>query len=118
MAAWMVESGQALDWPRYSHGAYSEQQATAEAAKVGLWGGTFQAPWDWRAAHAEGGAPSSQPLGLVSRKLVAQSGYSCEPRRTCSQIASCDESNWYLQNCSWGGKLDRDKDGVPCESQC
>ena len=33
VAASMVEHGQALDWPRYSHGAYAGQQATAEATK-------------------------------------------------------------------------------------
>lgn len=118
VAGWMVEHGQALDWPRYSRGAYAAQQAKAEAAKVGLWVGKFQAPWDWRAEHADGAALSSQPPGIVSRRLMAQSGYSCEPRRTCSQIGSCEEANWYLQNCSWGGKLDRDKDGVPCETLC
>ncbi|SDA57620.1 thermonuclease family protein [Mesorhizobium qingshengii] len=36
VASWMVEHGQALDWPRYSQGAYAGQQAKAEAAKVGL----------------------------------------------------------------------------------
>ncbi|MBZ9907765.1 thermonuclease family protein [Mesorhizobium sp. BR115XR7A] len=119
VAAWMVEHGQALDWPRYSHGAYAQQQAAAEAAKIGMWVGNFQAAWDWRASHADGTAPTNQPLGLVTRKLVAQGGgYTCEPRRTCSQISSCEEANWYLQNCSWGGKLDRDKDGIPCESLC
>lgn len=118
VAAWMVEHGQALDWPHYSQGAYAGQQAQAQASKIGLWAGTFQAPWEWRAAHADGAAPPSRPLGIISRKLVAQSGYSCEPRRTCKQIGSCDEANWYLQNCSWGGKLDRDKDGIPCETLC
>lgn len=119
VAAWMVERGQALDWPRYSHGAYAAQQTKAEAAKVGLWVGNFQAPWDWRASHADGAAPSSQPLGVASRKLIAQSGsYSCEPRRYCSQISSCDEAQWYLHNCSWGRKLDRDGDGVACETLC
>ncbi|AZO39426.1 MAG: thermonuclease family protein [Mesorhizobium sp.] len=118
VAAWMIEHGQALDWPRYSNGAYAAEQAKAEAAKIGLWVGKFDAPWDWRASHDDGAAPASQPLGIVSRKLVAQSGYSCEPRRTCKQIGSCDEAQWYLQNCSWGGKLDRDGDGVACETLC
>lgn len=118
VAVWMVEHGQALDWPRYSNGAYAQQQATAKAAKLGLWVGKFDAPWDWRASHADGAAPARQPLGIMSRKLVAQSGYSCEPRRTCKQISSCDEAQWYLQNCSWGGKLDRDNDGVACETLC
>ncbi|MER9758521.1 thermonuclease family protein [Mesorhizobium sp. M0138] len=118
VAGWMVEHGQALDWPRYSHAAYAGQQATAKAAKAGLWAGTFQVPWEWRAAHSEGAAPSNRPLGIISRPLVAQSGYSCQPRRTCSQISSCDEAQWYLQNCSWGRKLDRDGDGLACETLC
>ncbi|MER8374437.1 excalibur calcium-binding domain-containing protein [Mesorhizobium sp. M1406] len=119
-AAWMVEHGQALDWPKYSHAAYAGQQAKAEAAKVGLWAGTFQTPWEWRAGHGDGGVRTTtgQPLGIITRRLVAQSGYSCEPRRTCPQIGSCEEADWYLQNCPWGGKLDRDKDGIPCESLC
>lgn len=118
VAAWMVEHGQALDWPRYSHGAYAAQEAKAEAAKTGMWVGSFKAPWEWRAAHADGAAQSSQPLGIISRKRVAQSGYSCEPRRTCKQIGSCDEAQWYLQNCTWGRKLDRDGDGMACETLC
>ncbi|RWB54359.1 MAG: thermonuclease family protein [Mesorhizobium sp.] len=119
VAAWMVEHGQALDWPRYSHGAYAAQQAKAEAAKVGLWVGNFQAPWDWRALHSNVDAPSSRPLDTVSRKLVSQSGgYSCEQRRYCSQISSCDEAQWYRHSCSWGRKLDWDGDGVACESLC
>ncbi|WP_280938705.1 MULTISPECIES: thermonuclease family protein [unclassified Mesorhizobium] len=31
--SWLVERGLALDWPRYSHGAYAGQQAKAQAAK-------------------------------------------------------------------------------------
>lgn len=117
--SWLVERGLALDWPRYSHGAYARQQAKAQAAKVGLWAGAFQAPWDWRAEHANGTTrPSAkQPLGIMRNGQVAQS-YSCQPQRTCPQISSCNEANWYLANCSWGGKLDRDKDGIPCESLC
>ncbi|WP_181182992.1 hypothetical protein [Mesorhizobium sp. B3-2-1] len=34
VADWMVEQGQAPDWPRYSRGAYPQQQATVEATKV------------------------------------------------------------------------------------
>lgn len=49
---------------------------------------------------------------------LAQS-YSCQPRRYCSRnISSCEEARWYHQNCSWGGALDRDNDGIPCENLC
>lgn len=52
------------------------------------------------------------------RPLLLAQAYDCSPRRTCPQINSCEEANWYLQNCPWGGRLDRDKDGIPCESIC
>ncbi|MER9259008.1 thermonuclease family protein [Mesorhizobium sp. M0619] len=62
VAEWMVERGQALDWPKYSNGAYASQQAKAKASKVGLWVGSFQPPWDWRAQHSDDGQTTSAPL--------------------------------------------------------
>lgn len=53
VAAWMVQQGQALDWPKYSNGGYAAQQGKAQAAKLGLWVGNFQTPWDWRAQHSD-----------------------------------------------------------------
>ncbi|WP_292320640.1 thermonuclease family protein [Mesorhizobium sp.] len=46
-------AGQALDWPKYSNGGYAAQQGKAQAAKLGLWVGNFQTPWDWRAQHSD-----------------------------------------------------------------
>ncbi|WP_245466538.1 MULTISPECIES: thermonuclease family protein [unclassified Mesorhizobium] len=67
VAAWMVEHGQALDWPKYSDGAYAAQQAKAQAAKLGLWVGNFQAPWDWRAQHSDDvQAPATPTFALGS----------------------------------------------------
>ena len=54
---------------------------------------------------------------LVETGLLAQS-WSCQPRKTCGKIRSCDEALWYLYNCSWGGRLDGDSDGAPCENLC
>ena len=48
---------------------------------------------------------------------TAQS-WSCQPRKSCPAIGSCEEAMWYLENCPWGGRLDRDNDGRPCESLC
>lgn len=77
VASWMVEHGQALDWPQYSHGAYAQQQTAAESAKVGVWVGTFEAPWDWRTEHADNSqAATDRQLRLVNHGQVAQS-YSC-----------------------------------------
>ncbi|WP_335930824.1 thermonuclease family protein, partial [Mesorhizobium sp. M7A.F.Ca.CA.002.05.1.1] len=71
VAAWMVENGYALDWPKYSGGAYAAQQAKAEAAKVGLWVGQFQLPWEWRAGYGDNARPAvSQSLGIVGRQVA------------------------------------------------
>ncbi|HEV7433300.1 MAG TPA: thermonuclease family protein [Pseudorhizobium sp.] len=44
----LVRNGHALDWRRYSKGAYAADQAQARAARRGMWQGTFVEPWDAR----------------------------------------------------------------------
>lgn len=48
MASWLVRNGYALDFRRYSGGAYAADQSQAEAARRGVWAGTFEHPWIWR----------------------------------------------------------------------
>lgn len=43
--------------------------------------------------------------------------FSCDGRPTCKQISSCAEARFYLEECGLT-KLDRDHDGIPCESLC
>ncbi|WP_432416503.1 excalibur calcium-binding domain-containing protein [Gallibacterium genomosp. 3] len=43
--------------------------------------------------------------------------YSCDVKRYCKEMRSCEEAKFYLNQCGVG-RLDRDKDGVPCESIC
>ncbi|WP_338011915.1 thermonuclease family protein [Mesorhizobium sp. ORS 3428] len=86
VASWMVEHGQALDWPRYSHGAYAEQQLQAKTARNWLWTGEFEAPWDWRAGHSDDPKPpTNRKLDLITHRQVAQS-YSCQPRRLLANL--------------------------------
>jgi hypothetical protein len=54
----------------------------------------------------------------VSEIIRVAASYSCSPRKTCKQISSCREAMWLLKNCSWGHRLDRDNDGIPCEGTC
>lgn len=42
--------------------------------------------------------------------------YRCDGRTYCSQMTSCAEANYFLQNCP-GVKMDGNHDGVPCERQ-
>lgn len=45
---WLVRSGWALDWPRYSKGAYAREQDEARRAGAGVWRGPFTVPWEAR----------------------------------------------------------------------
>lgn len=46
---WLVESGNALDWVRYSHGAYADVERVARSSGIGIWRGDFQLPCKVRA---------------------------------------------------------------------
>ena len=47
LGAWLVSQGWALAYRRYST-AYVSEEASAKAARRGLWRGAFVPPWDWR----------------------------------------------------------------------
>jgi endonuclease YncB( thermonuclease family) len=49
---WLVQSGWALSFIRYSH-KYDSDEAAARKAKAGLWSGAFVAPWDWRSRNKD-----------------------------------------------------------------
>lgn len=66
VSAWMVRSGWALSFVRYSH-EYDHDEAAARDAKAGLWAGAFIAPWDWRHRNE-----STVVLGAVSVPVEAQ----------------------------------------------
>jgi endonuclease YncB( thermonuclease family) len=49
--AQMVQRGWAVDFPRYSGGAYADDEREARAAHLGIWSGRFELPWHWRREH-------------------------------------------------------------------
>jgi endonuclease YncB( thermonuclease family) len=65
VASLMVQSGHALDWPRYSGGAYSREQAAAKTSKLGLWRGVFEKPWEYRAKQRD--TPTQQAMPVISK---------------------------------------------------
>jgi endonuclease YncB( thermonuclease family) len=44
---WLVRSGWALSFARFSHD-YDADEKEAREARAGMWQGAFIAPWDWR----------------------------------------------------------------------
>ncbi len=42
--------------------------------------------------------------------------FKCDGRRHCSQMTSCKEAKYFLNNCP-GTQMDGDNDGIPCEQQ-
>lgn len=47
IGSWLVRSGHALAFRRYSRD-YVSDEVVAQAAKAGVWQGRFVPPWDWR----------------------------------------------------------------------
>lgn len=43
--------------------------------------------------------------------------YKCNQKSRCSEMNSCKEAYFYLEKCGLS-RLDRDKDGIPCEKLC
>lgn len=60
-------------------------------------------------------ADSNQSSSSTSSQQ--SSGYQCEGKRRCGDMDSCEEAEFYLNHCGQD-RLDRDHDGIPCESLC
>jgi endonuclease YncB( thermonuclease family) len=118
----MVRDGQA--WSsryQYDRGPYVAEERMAQALKRGLHApGDAIQPRVFRKQHGpcEGAAP--KPAGTSSlpppATLAAATAYRCDGRSHCSQMSSCAEATWFLENCP-GVKMDGNRDGVPCERQ-
>ena len=54
LARWLVGSGLALDWPQYSRGAYSGDQAAAANKGAGIFAGSYIEPWKYRTCVRSG----------------------------------------------------------------
>ena len=62
------------------------------------------------------GVNNSRSLPLAGHASTARARFSCAGKTHCSEMTSCDEARFYLDNCP-GTKMDGDGDGIPCEQQ-
>ena len=102
-----VQRGMAWAYSRFNRSkALLVLQNGAMEAKRGLWAQADpMPPKEWRKTHA---APQ--------HPYVVQNDI-CGRKRSCSQMSSCDEANFYLSHCNVKS-LDKNRDGIPCEHLC
>jgi hypothetical protein len=106
----MVRSGHAWVYRRYSKNPkLLDLEREAKQNRRGLWASDYRVPpWEWRKAQREGRQIQGKPTGQ---------GFTCGTKRYCREMASCKEAYYYIRQCGLG-RLDGDKDGVPCEKLC
>lgn len=118
----MVADGYAWAYREYmSDNEYADLESNARSGTKGLWSEPDPIyPSDFRRGkRGEQSAPvQTQSIAKqVEQKAVADSGGTCGSKRYCKEMATCAEARHYLNVCGVS-RLDRDNDGVPCESIC
>jgi endonuclease YncB( thermonuclease family) len=104
---WMVKSGWALAYLRFSHDYEADEKAAREA-KAGMWQGAFIAPWDWRVRNKKttvlGSAkppPNSNAILLASASGAVAPSPDCTIKGNVNSSGECiyhkPTSRWYAQ---------------------
>jgi hypothetical protein len=78
---------------------------------------TNRATGDYHCHRAPRAAQPTSPVQQLAPAPGNKSNRSCGAKKTCGQMASCEEAMFYLTQCGLS-RLDGDSDGVPCESLC
>ena len=120
----MVASGNAFAYRKYLSAcngqAYLAAERSAESRRLGVWAvsGGIQRPWDWRHGGKAAGAGSvanwsiSAPVSSSNDRQV--SAPASGSRYTCRQIGNYAKAQELLKQ--GHTYLDRDGDGMACES--
>ena len=69
-------------------------------------------PWEWRLARRGEASLVTRPPATA-----APGGFTCGTKTYGREMTSCAEAMFHLRQCGLG-RLDADRDGVPCESIC
>jgi micrococcal nuclease len=106
-----IRRGMAWEYSHYhSNHELIALEAEARQAPRGLWAMSHPTPpWDWRKQH-----PNTMP---AAHGTSTTNDPSCQPKKRCAQMTSCEEARHYLTLCGWK-YLDGDGDGTPCEKLC
>ncbi len=103
-----IKLGMAWAYRQYLHDrSLLALEESARNRRTGLWSERNPTP-PWQFGRRGGRTQAS----------IHKSNHpACGRKRYCKDMGSCDEAKYYLKRCGVSG-LDRDKDGVPCESLC
>lgn len=115
----LINSGYAWHYKKYmsnqpeaDQALYAAGELQAKLSVIGLWSEPNPVPpWDWRTGKRK---VQPQPIAPTNQQ---DNGFTCGTKRFCKQMQSCEEACFYLNQCGLG-RLDRDKDSIPCESFC
>ena len=112
-----VMDGMAWVYRQYSNDEHLiALEGEAKANSRGLWSDASPVPpWDFR----HGGKPKAVNVAQASDEPAAKSksGFACAGKTKCGEMDSCEEARFYLKKCGVS-RLDRDRDGIPCETLC
>ncbi|UNU74140.1 thermonuclease family protein [Moraxella nasovis] len=118
----MVAIGMAWAYREYlKDNYYIDLENNARLQQLGIWSQPNPIyPSDFRRAkRGEQNTPiqTQQIAQSQEKRDLASSGGQCGSKRYCKQMTTCSEAKHYLNVCGVS-RLDKDGDGVPCESLC
>lgn len=108
-----VKRGMAWAYRQYlTDQSISDLEESAKAVKLGLWADNEPVPpWEFRHGSKATKTKVKSVDGSSSGNLE------CAGKSRCKEMSNCAEANFYLNECGVK-RLDRDHDGIPCESIC
>jgi endonuclease YncB( thermonuclease family) len=106
---WMVKSGWALSYVRFSHD-YDADEKAARDAKAGMWQGAFIAPWDWRVRNKKTNIlGAAKPPENASTILLASASGSVAPSPDCTikgNVNTAGECIYHQPTSRWYAKIE------------
>jgi endonuclease YncB( thermonuclease family) len=106
---WMVKSGWALAYVRFSHD-YDADEKAARDAKAGMWQGAFIAPWDWRVRNKKTAIlGAAKPPENANAILLASASGSVAPSPDCTIKGNVNRSGeciYHQPSSRWYAKIE------------
>ena len=104
----MVRTGNALAYRQYSYD-YADAEEEAATERLGLWIGSFVAPWQWRRGERN---------EYVANTGTLEEDVAEFTDRNCSDFSTWEEAQSFFESAGSGDphQLDGNHDGIACES--